>query len=201
MKPSALAAALLASAAFSPLAVHAQSQTIQFAMVQTAGTNCPGFTPSATVTDHTFGEFENLEVVVKGLPPNTGFDLFSIQVPHAKFGLAWYIGDIVTDSTGTGVGNFVGRFNRETFIVSLAALPSPNIFHSPPAVLPQSTTGAQVNPVQIYHLGLWFNSPSDAGKFCGNSTPTPFNGEHNAGIQILNTSKFADNAGPLLGLQ
>jgi hypothetical protein len=26
---------------------------------------------------------------------------------------------------------------------------------------------------------------------------TPFNGEHNAGIQVLNTSNFADDHGPL----
>ena len=30
---------------------------------------------------------------------------------------------------------------------------------------------------------------------------TPFNGEHNAGIQILNTGTFPDNAGPLFHLQ
>jgi hypothetical protein len=140
-------------------------------------------------------EFENLEVVVKGLPPNTGFDLFSIQVPNAPFGLAWYIGDIQTDIDGNGVGNFVGRFNRETFIVSQAALPSLDIFHKPPAVLAQSTTGAKVDPVQIYHLGLWFNDANDAVK-----AGCPGNHTH-AGIQILNTGTFPDNAGPLLQLQ
>ena len=83
--------------------------------------------PNATgkVTDHTFGEFENLEVVVHGLPPNTDFDLFSIEVPNAPFGLAWYIGDINTDATGTGVGNFVGRFNVETFVISPASQRGP----------------------------------------------------------------------------
>jgi hypothetical protein len=203
MKTSALLAALMASAAFLPNQASAQSpKTIIFAMIKSGGpaTTCP-FKPSGKVTDHTFGDFENLEVVVRDLPPNTGFDLFSIQVPNAKFGLAWYIGDIQTDSKGIGVGNFVGRFNRETFIVSQVALPSPDIFKSPPANLPQSTTGAKVDPVQIYHLGLWFNSADDAVKAGCPGNHTPFNGEHNAGIQILNTGGFPDNQGPLLQLE
>src|SRR6516165_5637279 len=59
------------------------------------------------VIDHTFGNVENLEVVVQGLPPNTDFVLFVIQVPNSPFGLAWYNGDILTDDTGTGVINVV----------------------------------------------------------------------------------------------
>src|SRR6202047_2639501 len=81
-----------------------------------------------TVIDHTFGNVENLEVIVRDLPPNTDFVLFVIQVPNAPFGLAWYNGDILTDDTGTGVINVVGRFNIGTFIVSLGAVPSPNVF-------------------------------------------------------------------------
>jgi len=30
---------------------------------------------------------------------------------------------------------------------------------------------------------------------------TPFNGEHNAGIQVLNTSQFQDLQGPLLSVK
>ena len=56
------------------------------------------------VIDHTFGNVENLQVIVRGLPPNTDFVLFVIQVPNAPFGLAWYNGDILTDDTGTGGG-------------------------------------------------------------------------------------------------
>jgi hypothetical protein len=44
------------------------------------------------VIDHTFGNVENLQVIVHGLPPNTDFVLFIIQVPNAPFGLAWYNG-------------------------------------------------------------------------------------------------------------
>jgi hypothetical protein len=52
--------------------------------------------------------------------------------------------------------------------------------------------------VQLYHLGLWFDSPTDAGKANCGSVVTPFNSTHNAGVQILNTSNFAPPSnGPL----
>ena len=47
------------------------------------------------------------------------------------------------------------------------------------------------------HLGLWFNSPKDAvAAGCAGAT-TPFNGEHDAGVQALSTRNFPDLAGPL----
>jgi hypothetical protein len=150
------------------------------------------------VIDHTFGNVENLNVTVSGLPPNTDFVLFIIQVPNAPFGLAWYNGDIFTDATGTGVTNVVGRFNIGTFIFSMGAVPSRDVFPSPPAVVPNSTTGAVTNgAVQIYHLGIWFNTPEDAATAGCPATATPFTSDHRAGIQVLNTATFPDNEGPL----
>jgi len=150
------------------------------------------------VIDHTFGNVENLNVTVSGLPANTDFVLFIIQVPNAPFGLAWYNGDIMTDETGTGVINAVGRFDIGTFIFSMGAVPSRNVFPSPPAVVPNSTTGAVTNgAVQIYHLGIWFNTPEDAAKAGCPATATPFTSDHRAGIQVLNTATFPDNEGPL----
>jgi hypothetical protein len=46
---------------------------------------------------------------------------------------------------------------------------------------------------------VWFDSPVDAEKRwpgCPDAV-TPFNGAHDAGIQVLNTSNFADDNGPL----
>jgi hypothetical protein len=51
-------------------------------------------------------------------------------------------------------------------------------------------------PVYQYHLGVWFNSPQDAKKAGCQSTVTPFNGEHNAGVQALSTRNFPLLAGP-----
>jgi hypothetical protein len=158
MKSFALIAALLSSTTFSPVAA-AQEQTIQFDMTVSGGARECLPKAFATVTDHTFGNFENLEVVVHNLPPNTGFDFFIIQVPNKPFLASWYMGDINTDSTGTGVGNFVGRFSSETFIISPDSTPAPNEFPDPPAFVPEATGSVKTNPVQMYHLGLWFNSP------------------------------------------
>jgi hypothetical protein len=141
------------------------------------------------------GPVEEMDVRVFGLPPNTGFDFFVIQVPKAPFGLAWYQGDIDTDDDGTGHGRFIGRFNIETFIVAPGIAPAPVVFDQPP--FPDANSNPATPPVQICHLGLWFASPDDAAKAGCSRAVTPFNGEHHAGIQVLNTSNFPDDFGPL----
>jgi hypothetical protein len=133
-----------------------------------------------------------------GLPPNTDFDFFVIQVPTPGFGLSWYQGDIETNKNGVGHGRFIGRFNIETFIVSPAIEPSPIVFNN---TFPDVSPGPKTGPIHTYHLGLWFNSPEDAKKAGGPPTVTPFNGEHNAGVQVLNTSNFPDQAGPLINIR
>ena len=70
------------------------------------------------VTVTSLGPVEVMVVDVTGLPPNTEFDFFVIQLPNAPFGLAWYQGDIETDDEGEGTQVFIGRFNIETFIVA-----------------------------------------------------------------------------------
>jgi hypothetical protein len=144
---------------------------------------------------HSEGPVEVMDVKVAGLPPNTDFDLFVIQVPNSPFGLSWYQGDIETDWTGKGSGEFIGRFSIETFIVAPGVAPAPPDPFSGP--FPDASLNPAFNPIQLYHLGLWFNSPADAVKAGGPGTVTPFNGEHNAGVQVLNTSEFGDTSGPL----
>ena len=201
MKQFALMAASVAALASVQAAAQSTTTTLVFPMTVSTGANTCLPNATGTVVDHSFGNTENLEVVVAGLAPNTDFDFFIIQVPNAPFGAAWYMGDISTDANGTGVGNFVGRFSSETFIISPGAVPAPNEFPDPPAVVPEATAGVQTNPVQMYHLGLWFDSAADAAKAGCPATPTPFNGEHNAGIQVLNTATFPDLQGPLIGIQ
>ena len=140
------------------------------------------------------GPVEIMKVKVWGLPPNTDFDLFVIQVPQKPFGLAWYQGDIETNKYGVGYGEFIGRFNIETFIVSLASLPAPVVFNN---AFPDASLGPVSGRIHTYHLGLWFNSPADGAKANAPGT-TPFNGEGNAGVQVLNTGGFPDLAGPLI---
>jgi len=141
----------------------------------------PHASGSVTITPHSLND--TMKVSVSGLAPNTGYDLFVIQLPGKPFGVSWYQSDLQTDSTGAGSVTVVGIFNKETFSVSTGG----------------TTT---FSPTHQYHIGLWFNDPNVPFKLgCepGATSPivTPFNGEQHAGIQVLNTSNFPNNAGPL----
>ena len=141
----------------------------------------PNAKGNVTITTGTLND--TMKVTISGMPHNAGFDLFVIQQPAAPFGVSWYQTDIHANSTGTGTATVRGVFDKETFSVS-----------------PGGTT--TFAPTHQYHLGLWFNSPSEPfalGCEGAATSPivTPFNGEQHAGIQILNTSNFLVNAGPL----
>ena len=172
-------------------------QRIEFNMVRNAGLQsaCVPFA-RGEVEIKSRGPVEDMRVEVKGLPPNTDFDFFVIQKPGGPFGMSWYQGDIDTNDEGEGHGRFIGRFNIETFIVAPGAVQAP----TPHGVRDASLNPATL-PIHTYHLGLWFNSPADASSAGCPNTVTPFNGDHTAGIQVLNTSNFPDLAGPLSQLQ
>ena len=175
------------------LSAAAQAQ-VTFNMVVSAGAaTCLPYA-TATVTITPAGTVDIMDVSVSGLPPNTTFDFFVIQLPKAPFGISWYQGDIETDDYGQGNGEFVGIFSIETFTVAPGVGPAPVVFTSP---ISDASSNPQTAPVHSYHLGLWFDSPDDAAaNGCPNAL-TPFNGPHNAGIQVLNTSNFPDLQGPL----
>ena len=147
------------------------------------------------------GQAEDMFIVASGLPPNTAFDFFVIQVPKAPFGLSWYQGDMQSDDDGDAVQHFRGRFSIETFIVAQppGGQPAPVVHDQPP--FPDASTNPATEPVHTFHLGLWFNSPTDAQNAGCPNTVTRFNGEHNAGIQVLNTSNYPDDQGPLINLR
>ena len=195
-----LAVAALASSSALAFDTDKDGDDFKFDLVRSAGlADFPTVAPHAhgRVKIESVGPVEIMKVTVWGLPPNTDFDFFVIQVPNKPFGLAWYQGDIETNKDGVGYGEFVGRFNIETFIVApgVAAAPS-DPFHDPKRILDAPQNPA-TNPVQIYHLGLWFNNPKDVVKAGGPDIVTPFNGEHDAGVQVLNSGEFGDTDGPL----
>jgi hypothetical protein len=140
---------------------------------------------SGEVTIETGDLNDKMVVHVSGLAPNTGYDLFVIEVPHGPFGISWYQSDLQTDEHGRGHAKMQGVFDVETFSVSPAGSPT-----------------VSFPPTHQYHLGLWFDDPQvpfDLGCEPGRTTPsvTPFNGDQHAGIQVLNTGNFPDDAGPL----
>jgi hypothetical protein len=150
---------------------------------------------NAAVTIQSQGPVEVMRVSADHLPRNTDFDFFVIQVPDAPFGISWYQGDLESNSAGHASGTFIGRFSIETFAVAPNVAPAPRVFNRPP--FPDAAQNPAFGPVQMYHLGLWFNSPKDAAAAGCPGTVTPFNGEHHAGVQALSTRNFPDQAGPL----
>jgi hypothetical protein len=186
-------------------AAHAHQNHISFNMIVSPGAKKCLPNAQAEINIISDGTAEDMSIVASGLPPNTDFDFFVIQVPNKPFGLSWYQGDVVSDGDGNAVQHFRGRFSIETFIIAPGVASAPQVFTHPPfpdALKNPATLGPDgktPGPVQTYHLGLWFNSPADAQKAGCPNTVTPFNGEHNAGIQVLNTANKPDTQGPLLG--
>ena len=171
--------ATMAVASGAPARAHGFS----FRLVPSAGiSSClPHARGNVTITPQ--GENDKMVVHVAGLPKNSEFDLFVIQVPDKPFGVAWYQTDVDTGRNGTGTATVRGIFDAETFSVSLGG----------------TTT---FGPTHQFHLGLWFNNPRQPFRLgcepgATSPTVTPFNGEQHAGIQVLNTGQFPDNAGPL----
>jgi len=201
-KATTLVAALIASGAAVVATTHADAagSTNTFRMHRSPGIVSAGCLPDAgaKVTIRNQGPVEVMKVHATGLPSRTDFDLFVIQVPNAPFGVSWYQGDLETDKRGVGDGTFVGRFNEETFAVAPGTAPAPSVHSAPIA---DATSNPAFAPVHTFHLGLWFHSPDDATAAGCPGTVTPFNGEHNAGVQVLNTAQFANQHGPLRRLK
>jgi len=189
----AVPAALALFTVVSPLRADDDGQ-LKFNMVVSAGAKACLPNASATVRITPYDGVQVMDISVQGLPPNTDFDFFVLQVPKAPFGLAWYQADIKTDKNGKGRQQVRGIFSIETFTVAPGSAPAPVVFGGP---FPDASINPPFNPIQMYHLGLWFDDPADAGKAGCPATVTPFNGTHTAGIQVLNTSTFPDDHGPL----
>ena len=150
----------------------------------------PSAAPNAQgrVKIESVGPVEIMDVKVRGLPPNTDFDFFVIQVPKAPFGLAWYQGDIETTDTASAMADSSA---------DLVSRPSSSPPASPP-LRPCSTTHRFrmrtkiPRPLRSSFTTWACGSTTRMTRSAQASQPavTPFNGEHNAGPQVLNTSQF-----------
>lgn len=185
------------TALISGLAVAAaDAAPLKFSMVRSSAAvaaNCLR-NASARVTVTPQGQVERLDIRATKLPPNTEFDVFVIQVPNAPFGLSWYQGDLESNSVGEAKVSFLGRFNVETFIVAPGVDQAPVVHHG---TIADASTNPATAPVHTFHLGIWFNSPADAARAGCPNTVTPFNGDHDAGVQALSTRNFGKLQGPL----
>jgi hypothetical protein len=136
------------------------------------------------------GELNDILILrAHNLKPNLGFDLFTIQNTNLlsngevdpkfkNFGLAWYQTDVQADGNGEAE-------------VAIKTILLDQIFGFDPA--------ASLLPTHTFHVGFWFNKPEDA-EACGFNpkTPTPFNGEQDAGPNaMISLPNLVTDLGPL----
>jgi hypothetical protein len=165
--------------------------TTKFSLfVNPANLNClkgKSGTPTATATVVRGSLNDTLTISLKHFKPKLQFDLFTIQNsnqlaaggkdPKFKgFGLAWYQSDLDVNSDGEGSATIKTILLDQIFgfddIKSLT-------------------------PVNTFHVGFWFNKPSDATA-CGFQGFTPFNGEHKAGpLAFITRPNAKTGLGPL----
>lgn len=141
----------------------------------------------ATVTRGALNDTMTLSL--SGFKPNLGFDLFTVQRSNqnadgtpvsgfTNFGLAWYQSDIETNADGNAT-------------VTIQTILLDQIFGFDP--------DAALAPTQTLHVGFWFDSVAEAQP-CSQTTltPTPFNGEHNAGpVAFITRPNATTGLGPL----
>src|SRR2546426_2475025 len=133
----------------SPLMAESDDDAVTFNMVVSGGARTCLPNASATVRIEPAGPVQAMEVTVQGLPPNTDFAFFVLQVPKAPFGVSWYQGDILTDKKGRGHGRFIGIFSIETFAMAVGSAPAPVVFGGP---FPSARSDPPLAPIHMYHL-------------------------------------------------
>lgn len=187
----ALAITILANAV-QPLSAEVQKKTFNLHLNPKFGA-CAGTqggpSPSATVTVVRGSLADTLTISGKNFQPNLGFDLFTIQRSDllsngqldpnfTNFGQAWYQTDVQSDAYG----------NLSAQITTILL---DQIFGFDPDV--------NLAPTQALHVGIWFNDPNTAAP-CGFNpkTPTPFNGQHQAGPNaLISVPNATTDLGPL----
>ena len=132
-----------------------------------------------------------LDVTLKDAPKNTEFELFITQQPNKPFGISWYQSDFDTDNQGNGEVRARGIFSEELFVFAPGVVKAPQVDNK------DAKKNPEFKPVHTFHLGLWFGSPEEADDAGCSGTVTPFDGDHEAGIQAFSTRNFHNLKGPL----
>ncbi len=109
--------------------------------------------------------FDTVTVDVEGMPADTTFTIFFIELANKPFGHVQYVADLHTRDDGTGDITF-----QTITLVAFAADAS-----NPGTSKDQS---GDASGVQLEHLGMWFSSLQDAQKALNDNTlkGTPFDG-------------------------
>jgi len=108
---------------------------------------------------------DTFTISARGLKPGTDFTVFLLQKAGSPFGAAEYIGDFTTDRYGSGTNTFkliveeAFAFNNETH-----------------------------QRIDLNSVGFWFADPKDDDGCLGANSPvTGFDGDAEAGVQMMNS--------------
>src|SRR5215212_2015012 len=181
--------ALAAAAAF------AVDDTTSFKMVRSKAAvddNCLKGAKAHVDVRTTPTDQQIMDVSVNHAPKNTEFELFVTQQPNSPFGVSWYQADFTTNNQGQGEVRARGIFSEELFVFA------PGVVKAPQVDDKDAKKNPEFKPVHTFHLGLWFGSPEEAKDAGCSGTVTPFDGDHEAGIQAFSTRNFPKLEGPLL---
>lgn len=162
-----VSATLLAGSLLAAGTALGATKSIDFDLVVSKGAATCLPQANGKVDVRSVGPVEIMTVDVDGLLPNSDFDLFVLQLPRAPFGVSWYQADIPTDGDGHGHVRVIGKFSIETFAVAPGVGSAPVTFTSHPVgdegnSISSASSNSQFGPIQMYHLGVWFDSPVDA---------------------------------------
>jgi hypothetical protein len=188
---SLVVVALAAAAAFA-----VDSTTFNMVRSQTAVDNdCLKGAKANVDVRTTSTDNQIMDVTLKNAPKNTEFELFVTQQPNSPFGISWYQADFETNNQGQGEVRARGIFSEELFVFA------PGVVNAPQVDDLDAEKNPAFAPVHTYHLGLWFGSPEEAQAAGCTANVTPFDGDHEAGIQAFSTRNFPALHGPLRQIQ
>jgi len=119
--------------------------------------------------------FDRFSIKARGLVPNQSYTVFLLEQPGAPFGAAEYIGDFSSDAYGQGRGRF-RLIVQEAFASTLVG---------------KDRVRADLN-----HVGFWFADPAGDNQCFpdGGGPVTPFDGDNEAGVQVMNSSNALPGA-------
>lgn len=110
---------------------------------------------------------DSFNLVARALAPNRAYTIFLLHTAQSPFGAAEYIGDVFTDDHGNGQVR-LRLIVEEAFASTLV---------NNERVLKE-----------LDQIGMWFADPADDDFCLGPDSPiTPFDGDKEAGVQVLNS--------------
>ena len=167
--PSSAAPALHAAGASHAAVANADSVKLK---MQTSSDQLKQCFPSAkatvkvNLTTDAIG-YDTFTISASSLKPNTAFTVFLIEQTGAPFGHVEYIGDIFSDQYGSAKNTF-NLIAGEAFAFN----------------------NATQDRVDLNSVGFWFADPKDDDSCLGSGTPTGFDGDGSAGVQMMNSGSF-----------